>query len=180
MFNRTEMSELSGISPSALYTLEEKNIINSQKNKYTYNQLIFGRVLEQVRDELGVTALKFADDFGSRAQYDIDWTSTCLIMVVNQGFGIIDGEKNKEIESAFDEWFLPHEKEAFSIDGDSNPEIRKFLKDHFFIDLKGNANLIYVAIFRVRKAIERAAKKRLISDKLEIAKGSPFEYTLVR
>ena len=180
MFNRTEMAELSGINSRTLYRLEEKNILNSQKNKYTYNQVIFGRVLEQIRYELGVTTMKFAEAFGSRAQHEIDWTTTCLIMFVNQGFGIIDGEKNKEIESAFDEWFLPHEKEAFFIDGDSNPGIRQFLKKHFLIDLQGNTNLIYVAVFRARKAIQRVAKKRLISDKLEIAKGSPFKHALVR
>ncbi|MBE9204915.1 hypothetical protein IQ218_17665 [Synechocystis salina LEGE 06099] len=61
------------------YQLEKKNIISPTNGQYTFNQIIFGRFLEQSRKASKAKTIKFADKFGSRAQHEIDWDDVELV-----------------------------------------------------------------------------------------------------
>lgn len=178
MFTRAEMTRLSGLKHQTTYRLEEKNTLTPNNSEYNYNQVIFGRILEQVRRSLGVTAINFADNFGPRAQYEIDWVKTEFIFVTNQGAGIIPSDPSLDLSAVINEWLLPLEKEVFVISG-RDPRVKAFLLDHFRFVPKEDTDLTVVLVARVRKAIDQLADKQSITRKIEKTKNTHHDHVLV-
>ncbi len=169
LFTRAEFTDLTGIRHQTSYQLEKKNIIVPSNGEYTFNQLIFGRFLEQSRRAFGAKTIKFADVFGSRAQYDVQWDEMEIAFLNGHGVGIIgtdDFFARADAISLIDEWLLPVELECFLFSG-KDEKVRAFLLEHFrFMSAESDSTVIAV-VGRIRRRLIEEIEVRGLEDKLE-------------
>lgn len=158
MFTRAELTKLSGLNHTTTYRLEERGLLVPYQGGYSYNQVIFGRFIEQLRHAIGVTSIKFAERFGTNAQFEIDWVNTHAVMYIGQGFGLIE----HDFSSVEQEWLLPLDKEAFLFE--DNPEVGKIFEECFRFKIVDNCPVVYICLNRVRSAIYKIALEKKIKE----------------
>jgi hypothetical protein len=178
LFNRAELSAFSGLNNNATYRLEDRGIITSIDKQFTYGQVIFCRVLDQTRKALGAPKMTFAEGFGSRGQYEIDWENAQLIFFSEQGAGVIPAELDIDFSTVIDEWLLPVEKEVFCVSSDDK-NVRAFFGQYFRFVPKQGIVISIVVLPRVRSEITKLADKKGVLNKIIKSMQMREDYALI-
>jgi hypothetical protein len=167
LFTRAEFTDLTGIRHQTTYQLEKKNIINPANGEYTFNQVIFGRFLEQSRLAYSSPTIKFADGFRGRSQYEIEWEKVELVFLTKQGAGMIQGDDLPiGIRDLTDEWLLPLEKEAFLVSG-SDVRVKDFFAQNFRFMLTDNSDIVIAVVGRIRQRLLEEIDVRGLENKIK-------------
>ena len=153
MFNRTELSQLTGLNYEVIRSLERRKILVPRNGKYTYNQAVFARALQSIQSALDLKTISFADAFGPRAQDELDFTRIDVGVMFSQG--IIFAPEGTAF--AFDEYF-PGSNEVFVFEGES-PEVANFIKEFGGISVKGYQLVVFIGFHRIKKNIDIIAEK---------------------
>jgi hypothetical protein len=178
LFNRAELVNLSGMRHQATYRLEERNILTPCNKQYNYNQVIFCRTLDQIRKAMGSGKMTFADGFGPRGQFEIDWATHEFMYFSTQGAGFVPQDQTGSMESVTNEWFPELDKEVVLMSSNQK-EVREFFIEHFRLVPKDNTTIALVLLRRVRAAIDEIAKKQGVLPKVEKARNFRSDYALV-
>jgi len=160
LFNRTELVNLSGMRQQATYRIEERNILTPCDKQYTYNQVVFCRVLDQTRKVMGLKKLTFADGLGPRGQFEIEWDTAESVFFSEQGVSIIrhDPAISASMAALINEWLLPLDQEVFPLSS-NDKNVRAFCLEHFRFLPKHDMTIAFVVLPRVREAIGRNAEE---------------------
>jgi hypothetical protein len=178
LFNRAELVNLSGMRHQATYRLEERNILTPCNKQYNYNQVIFCRTLDQIRKAMGSGKMTFADGFGPRGQFEIDWASHEFMYFSAEGAGFVPEDPSGAMEALTNEWFPDLKKEVVLMSSNQK-EVRDFFMEHFRVVPKNDTTIALVLLRRVRAAINEAARKQGLFSKLEVAQNLSSDYALV-
>lgn len=155
LFAEKEIVSLTGLSRMELMSLKAKAIavpVIKKPIRYTYNQLIFLRLVKLLKKYLSSQFI--GEIVAENFVFECDLSNVSLIIVT--GIGILQVDDSKEIQEVCDKIFSPLKEEIFEEVVRKESKINTILTN---ANLYSAERVLIVPVYRVRKNLREKAEQ---------------------